>query len=124
MFSPEFIKARPDIVEPIKKEISADPGVGYARTVQEMFLSYWQNPPLNINLQLASITAPTLVICGELDQLTPLPTQQALAAAIPRARLEIIRGAGHVPPIEQPELWNRLVMEFLEGIDREQRKSG
>jgi 3-oxoadipate enol-lactonase len=118
MFSPEFIKARPDIIGPIRAEIAADPGVGYARTVEQMFLSYWQAPPLNVNSQLASITAPTLIIVGEVDQLTPVPTQQALARAIPNARLEIIPGSGHVPPIEQPELWNRLVMEFIEKAQR------
>jgi pimeloyl-ACP methyl ester carboxylesterase len=44
---------------------------------------------------LSNITAPTLVIHGTADPLRPLPHGQALAAAIPRARLETVPGMGH-----------------------------
>ncbi|MEV0383795.1 alpha/beta fold hydrolase [Nonomuraea sp. NPDC050643] len=44
---------------------------------------------------LSSITAPTLVIHGTEDPLRPLPHGEAVAAAIPGARLEAIPGMGH-----------------------------
>lgn len=44
---------------------------------------------------LSKITAPALVIHGTEDPLRPLPHGQALAAQIPRARLETIAGMGH-----------------------------
>jgi len=46
----------------------------------------------------------TLVLCGDEDQATPLELNRALADAIPGARFEAIRGAGHLPCIEQPEI--------------------
>jgi pimeloyl-ACP methyl ester carboxylesterase len=44
---------------------------------------------------LSKITAPALVIHGAEDPLRPLPHGQALAAQIPRARLEAVPGMGH-----------------------------
>ena len=64
---------------------------------------------------LGAITAPTLVIVGEQDLLTPPWIAREVAAAIPGARLEIIRGDGssHLVPIERPDDFNRLVSDFL-----------
>jgi pimeloyl-ACP methyl ester carboxylesterase len=44
---------------------------------------------------LDSIKAPTLVVHGTEDPLLPLPHGEALAAAIPHARLEVVCGMGH-----------------------------
>jgi pimeloyl-ACP methyl ester carboxylesterase len=44
---------------------------------------------------LSTITAPAVVIHGTEDPLRPLPHGQALAAQIPRARLETVPGMGH-----------------------------
>jgi 3-oxoadipate enol-lactonase len=67
--------------------------------------------------RLAAITAPTLVVVGEQDLLTPPWIGRELAEGIPGARFEIIRGDGssHVVPIERPEEFNRLVLDFLSG---------
>lgn len=113
MFSPQFLAANPAAVLPVRRRIEADPGLGYARTIRGLFANLWDRPEGSGFDQLGRLAAPTLVLAGELDQLTPLPTQRALARAIPGTRLEIIPRAGHVPCIEQPELWNRLVGEFL-----------
>jgi 3-oxoadipate enol-lactonase len=59
---------------------------------------------------------PTLVVVGEADSLTPPDQARALAQAIPGARLEIIPGAGHLPPVEQPEATTRSLREFLSSI--------
>ena len=65
-----------------------------------------------------SITAPTLVVVGEQDLLTPPWIAREVAANIPGAQLEIIRGDGasHVVPLERPDEFNRLVVEFLTGL--------
>jgi 3-oxoadipate enol-lactonase len=66
-------------------------------------------------VSLAGITAPTLVIVGEQDLLTPPCVAREVAAAIPDAALEIITGDGssHVVPLELPDEFNRLVRQFL-----------
>ena len=57
------------------------------------------------------ITAPTLVVHGTDDPLFPLPHGEALAAAIPGARLLVVEGMGHqVPP---PESWPDVVPAIL-----------
>lgn len=51
----------------------------------------------------AATTAPTLVFCGEMDQMTPLKSGRALAAAIDRSTLEVAEGAGHMLLAERPD---------------------
>ncbi len=65
--------------------------------------------------QLAAISCRTLVIVGEQDLLTPPWMAREVAEAIPGARLEVIRGDGssHVVPLERPDDFNQLVLEFL-----------
>lgn len=64
---------------------------------------------------LARIAAPTLVVWGELDALIPPTRGAAIAAAIAGARLEIVAEAGHAPMWERPDVFDRLVVEFLDG---------
>ncbi|MCB9876205.1 MAG: alpha/beta fold hydrolase [Planctomycetes bacterium] len=54
---------------------------------------------------LHGITAPTLVIAGEHDQLTPVADAEVMATGIPGARLEVIAGTAHMTPMERPDVW-------------------
>ncbi|HZU68136.1 MAG TPA: alpha/beta hydrolase [Ktedonobacteraceae bacterium] len=63
--------------------------------------------------RLAEIRVPTLIIVGDCDQPDKIALAQRLAAEIPQARLEIIKGAAHMVSMEQPEAFNRLVQDFL-----------
>ena len=63
--------------------------------------------------RLGQVTAPTLVIAGELDTIGR-PRAERVAAAIPGARLAIVRGAGHAPHDEAPDAFRALVIPFLE----------
>ncbi len=53
---------------------------------------------------LASLSVPVWVVCGQLDRITPPAWSQALADAIPGARLQWVEDAGHMLPIEQPSV--------------------
>jgi len=61
--------------------------------------------------RLKDIEAPTLVIHGSEDQMLPVANGEAIARAIPGARLEILDGVGHMFWIEQPERSAQLVRE-------------
>jgi 3-oxoadipate enol-lactonase len=65
--------------------------------------------------RLGGITAPTLVIVGEQDLLTPPWVAREVADGIPGARFELVTGDGssHVMPLERPADFNQLVMSFL-----------
>jgi 3-oxoadipate enol-lactonase len=62
---------------------------------------------------LPTITVPTLVIAGDADVITPPADAQAMAAAIPGARLTVIPRAGHLSPLENPRAFNSAVRTFL-----------
>jgi pimeloyl-ACP methyl ester carboxylesterase len=49
-----------------------------------------------------AIAAPTLVLCGEADQVNPVAVSRDIAAAIPSARLEVLPGVGHLAKLEAP----------------------
>ena len=63
--------------------------------------------------RVGQIAAPTLVIGGTVDQMTPPKYAAFLAEKIRGARLAMIKGAGHMVMLEQPELVARHVEEFL-----------
>ena len=65
---------------------------------------------------LARITAPTLVVWGRSDVITPLAVGQRLAAGIPNAELVVFDDCAHSPNVERPRRFNALVFEFLRGI--------
>jgi pimeloyl-ACP methyl ester carboxylesterase len=63
--------------------------------------------------RLASLGVPTLVVWGAADRIFPREHGEAYARAIPGARLQIIEEAGHLPPMETPEILARLVTQFV-----------
>ncbi len=63
---------------------------------------------------LPRIAVPTLVLCGEHDQVTPPVLGTRLIDVIPGARLVIFPGAGHLGNMEQPARYNATVREFLD----------
>jgi 3-oxoadipate enol-lactonase len=63
--------------------------------------------------RLSEVRAPTLVIVGELDLPEKLELADHLATSIPGARQEIIANAAHMVSMEQPQQFNRIVLDFL-----------
>ena len=66
--------------------------------------------------RVANISQPSLVICGEDDQLTPVRYAQFLADRIPSAHLEVIPGAGHMVMLEQPAAVAAALLAFLDKV--------
>jgi pimeloyl-ACP methyl ester carboxylesterase len=65
---------------------------------------------------LGALKLPTLVVCGDADQLTPLQYSLDLQRRIEGAQLVIVPGAGHMLMIEQPALVASAVRDFLTGL--------
>ncbi len=65
---------------------------------------------------LARIRAPTLVMVGEHDVLTPLAMAEAIADAIPVARLERLAGLGHAAALEDVAGVCRLARRWLDPL--------
>lgn len=75
-------------------------------------LAMWRTQPDYTAAQLAKIRAKALIVAGEHDLVRPEHTR-SLAHAIPGARLWIVPGASHSAMLEQPDLVNRTVLDFL-----------
>jgi 3-oxoadipate enol-lactonase len=63
--------------------------------------------------RLKDIACPVQVMVGEHDQICPPRYSQELATRIPQARLAVLPGVGHAPPIEDSRSFNRLLEAFL-----------
>jgi pimeloyl-ACP methyl ester carboxylesterase len=66
--------------------------------------------------RLGEVRARTLVLVGDLDQAAILDNAERLAEGIPGARKDVISGTAHIPSMEKPDEFNRLVLEFLGGL--------
>jgi pimeloyl-ACP methyl ester carboxylesterase len=63
--------------------------------------------------RLGEVSIPTLVLWGDSDRIVTPDYGRAMAAAFPDARFEIVREAGHLPQLEQPEPTFRSIDAFL-----------
>jgi pimeloyl-ACP methyl ester carboxylesterase len=61
------------------------------------------------------ITAPTLLVVAERDDIAPLPAQRALVGRLPDARLVVIPDVGHLAHYEAPAAVARAIAEFVCG---------
>ena len=65
---------------------------------------------------LAAIRCPTLVLAGDRDTTVPRAAVQVLVHSIPDARFGLIADSGHATPYDQPDAFNRAVLEFLPSV--------
>ena len=64
----------------------------------------------------SAVRIPVLVVVGEHDAITPPTETAAWAATIPGARHVVVPGAGHVPPMENPAEFVRVLAEFWDEL--------
>jgi 3-oxoadipate enol-lactonase len=101
-FTPEWAAAHPQVVEQCIQMIAKTSDDGYVECCSA--IAGWDGRRL-----LGRITSPTLVIGGSRDRGTPVtPHARTLAAAISRAKLEVL-DAAHLAIIEQADQANRLI---------------
>lgn len=65
-------------------------------------------------LDRSRLTMPALLIWGRTDQIVPLAYGQALEKELPMAELLVIDQCGHLPHIEEPDITNHAIVDFLE----------
>lgn len=67
----------------------------------------------DLSAEAASISVPTLVVCGEQDGSTPPEQVEAFSRMIPGAQFRLIKNAGHLPGIEQAGIMIDLISNFI-----------
>lgn len=100
--APEQAAMRQVLIEQI---CQADPR-GYRAAMRALAL-------FDVAKRLGEIRCPTLVITGENDTTVSPKIQSILAEKIPTARQVVIPGAGHAASVEQPTMFNQVVLDFL-----------
>lgn len=101
--------ASKDLVEFAKREVTQTPEFVAKRAIISLNESDTRN-------ELKHIQLPTLVVCGNEDRITPPEQSRELAQGIPGARLTLIDEAGHFPMLEAPEIFNRELRQFVDGL--------
>jgi pimeloyl-ACP methyl ester carboxylesterase len=80
-----------------------------------------RRPPLYTHRDaIAALTVPVLIVLGEEDEPCVKPSH-FLKEVLPGARLEVVPTTGHLVNVEEPALYNRLVMGFIEAVEAGRR---
>lgn len=112
-FSPEFIRANPDVIDWYRAHYLANDPEAYIAIMEDQAI-------LDQCEKLTTIQCLTLIITGE-DDASPvrgrLPRESAsmLRSLLPQSRLVVIPHARHYPHIDHPELFNLALLAFLSG---------
>jgi 3-oxoadipate enol-lactonase len=69
------------------------------------------------NALLDQISVPALLILGREDKVTNLEMAETMRNKIPNSGLSIIENAGHYSNLEQPEIFNRLLIDFIKTVE-------
>lgn len=102
-------KVEPALVESVKRQLlKTRPSV--------MAGDFRACDRFDISDRLEEIRVPSLVLVGDEDKMTPERFAESLAEGIPGAELEVVRGAGHMLPLEQPNEVARVVRGFMERV--------
>jgi pimeloyl-ACP methyl ester carboxylesterase len=101
------VENRPEVVKSVRRMAEACS----AQTIEYALRAMRDRP--DRTAELPDIKVPTLVIVGDADAITPPDIAESMHKAIHGSTLEIIRGAGHMSPMEQPEQVNRAIERFM-----------
>ena len=103
----DYAAAHPEAVAKLSGMLSATSPEGYAACCRAL-------ETMDLRGDLPRIAAPTLVIAGAQDPSTPPEHGEAVAAAIPGARFELLDPSAHIAAIERADDVTRLLLEHLE----------
>lgn len=112
---PDGPRARQALMRPDSPEEAGERYVNRYQSFAAASKFLWPVPDQGTARRLHRIAAPTLILWGDSDRIVPPIYAQAFQRAIPGAKVEIIRGAGHLPMDEQEDAFVSAVTGFLRG---------
>jgi 3-oxoadipate enol-lactonase/4-carboxymuconolactone decarboxylase len=104
--TPAFRTSEPVTTAWLREMVASHSGEGYASCCTAI-------ETMDIEADLPSVTAPTLVIAGADDPATPPDHATRIASAIPNARLAVVPGAAHLGNVERPMEFTGLIIDHL-----------
>ncbi len=110
LVAPASLSEHKDVVERVREMMLATDPRGAAAALRGMA----ERP--DQTYLLPRILAPTLIMVGSEDQITPPTDARLMHREIRGSRLGIIEGAGHVSNLEEPAQFNQHLLEFLDAL--------
>lgn len=110
LFSEWYLREHGEVLKGLRAHVARQPVAALAHLARGAL-------GCDLDGQSELIQAPTLVVAGEEDLLTPLRHARRLAERIHGARLMVLPACGHVMPLERPALFNEAVIQFLRRHD-------
>ncbi len=97
--------------DPVKSAAAVEAG-SYRHEAHNWCFQH-NTPTYDLKPRLPDLRCPTLVTVGRTDWVTPVSSAEAIAALIPGARLVVFEKSGHSPQIEEYELFQQVMRDFL-----------
>lgn len=115
--SPEAraLPGRSEAAELLRQMIESQP----VATIQAALSALGGRPDMTDAMR--RVTARTLLVVGAEDAITPPPCMEEAEAVIPNAKLLEVPHAGHLVPLERPDLFNAALLEFLKELHPDPR---
>ena len=105
-FTEPYRKAQPDVMARIAADIRNTPVAGFAGCCYAI-------SKVDVLDRLPEIRCPVLIMVGEHDHGTPPDMAREIHRNLPGSSLLVIPSAAHLSNIEQPEMFNRALLDFL-----------
>ncbi len=107
LFAKVSLAQLPEVAQQVLAVMTSTPSLTVAAALRGMA----QRP--DMSQVLPHIDCPTLVVCGEDDQITPIAEMRELAGQIPGSTFQSVPNAGHLAPLENPPIVNQAIRDFL-----------
>ncbi len=101
--------------DPIKSNAAVETGIYRHEAHNWCFL--YNMPNYDLRPQLPSVTCPTLVTVGRTDWVTPVSYAETIAELVPNSKLVVFEKSGHSPQIEEFDLFQEVMRDFLATLD-------
>jgi 3-oxoadipate enol-lactonase len=105
-FTPQFLSDAPATIEWVRRMYRKTSPAGFINACRAVL-------ELNTLDRLPDITAPTLLVPGELDPTFPVSVSRTMQSRIKNAELKVLAGAAHIGNVERPHEFNEILFKFL-----------
>lgn len=112
MIAPDTITSQPDVAAHVLGMMQTTPPAGAAAALRG------RSQRRDYTDLLAQITVPTLIVVGDQDAYTPVPDAEYMHQRISNSTLLVVADAGHMPNLEQPDVFNHALLEFLDALSK------
>jgi 3-oxoadipate enol-lactonase len=108
MISAGTLANKPAVAEHVLEMMQTTPAMGAVTALRN------RSERRDYTPYLPQISVPTLIVVGREDEFTPVSMAEFMRDRIPDAEMVVIEESGHMPNLEQPDVFNSELLEFLQ----------